>query len=549
MTDNKVQLNIAGISITVNTPEDKEYTAGLAEELDSDIRAILKANEGASVTSAALLCAIDYLNNERKSAKSSSNMRTQIKEYLADAASAKLECDEEHKRNLELSAEIQTLRAQLTRLAIDADNTVTDKMKAQLSAATNELSTLRSKTNELIIQNKSLSDKSAAMSDLISGFEHNSERFKSESELLKTSLAMRDDTIARQARTIDELSLDTRRSKDEIARLTTELDTLESIMLEDEKRNREASAHLASNERAQNVVSPPVETILSHSDDVSYEEISSADSAADLSSEPDGDSVKSEDISSAVETQDDDIAADTVADPMAPLGCDEIVFDGFEDALDCAPSDDNQPAESCERHSLSDPLPDNASEPEPFISEPVPHAFSTEHTGNRPRPFDFDACDEEDPQHDGEFGFDPSDVNDGYDIPIEEGDLLPPLSSDGGDPPLAVDSNCETLSEEGVFEPELSDEANDAFPSASLAESFAGFDADSLSGSEPEPDFESAIEPFDDSTEEEFEGFDIDENALSNNSDAEERTVTLDCRFDSDDDSPANPDLSWTLKI
>ncbi|MEG2083497.1 MAG: cell division protein ZapA, partial [Oscillospiraceae bacterium] len=108
MTDNKVQLNIAGISITVNTPEDKEYTAGLAEELDSDIRAILKANEGASVTSAALLCAIDYLNNERKSAKSSSNMRTQIKEYLADAASAKLECDEEHKRNLELSAEIQT---------------------------------------------------------------------------------------------------------------------------------------------------------------------------------------------------------------------------------------------------------------------------------------------------------------------------------------------------------------------------------------------------------------------------------------------------------
>ena len=48
MPNNKLLLNIAGLSILINTSEDEAYTRGLAQELDSDITSVLQSNFGAS---------------------------------------------------------------------------------------------------------------------------------------------------------------------------------------------------------------------------------------------------------------------------------------------------------------------------------------------------------------------------------------------------------------------------------------------------------------------------------------------------------------------
>ena len=170
MAQNKILLSIADLNILVSTGEEESYVKTLAQDLDADIRGILDSNSGASVTNAALLCAIDYLDSFRKASRSSNNLRTQIKEYLADAAAAKLQYDEEKKKNDELSVEIGALRTHLTRIAAEADqNGVVERLRAELSGAVNEINLQKKHIADLLNQNNALNEKSNAMSEYISG--------------------------------------------------------------------------------------------------------------------------------------------------------------------------------------------------------------------------------------------------------------------------------------------------------------------------------------------------------------------------------------------
>lgn len=170
MAQNKILLSIADLNILVSTAEEESYVKTLAQDLDADIRGILESNSGASVTNAALLCAIDYLDSFRKASRSSNNLRTQIKEYLADAAAAKLQYDEEKKKNDELSVEIGALRTHLTRIAAEADqNGIVERLKADLAGAVNEINLQKKHIADLLAQNNALNEKSNAMSEYISG--------------------------------------------------------------------------------------------------------------------------------------------------------------------------------------------------------------------------------------------------------------------------------------------------------------------------------------------------------------------------------------------
>jgi len=113
---NKVRVTIAGAPYAIATTDTENYITALAKKLDDDITKLLDSNSNLSVTKAAVFCAMDYLDEYRKSAGSAENMRSQIQDYIADAAKAKLAADKVKTENEVLKRENAALREQLAKL-------------------------------------------------------------------------------------------------------------------------------------------------------------------------------------------------------------------------------------------------------------------------------------------------------------------------------------------------------------------------------------------------------------------------------------------------
>ena len=112
---NKVRVNIAGTPYAIATTDSEKYILGLAKKLDEDITKLLDTNDNLSVTKAAVFCAMDYLDEYRKSTGSAENMRSQIQDYIADAAGAKLAEDKALAENAALREQLAKERQRETR--------------------------------------------------------------------------------------------------------------------------------------------------------------------------------------------------------------------------------------------------------------------------------------------------------------------------------------------------------------------------------------------------------------------------------------------------
>ena len=113
---NKVRVTMAGAPYAIATTDTESYITSLAKKLDEDITKLLDDNGNLSLSKAAVFCAMDYLDEYRKSAGSAENMRSQIQDYIADAAKAKLAEDKVRAENEVLQRENAALREQLAKL-------------------------------------------------------------------------------------------------------------------------------------------------------------------------------------------------------------------------------------------------------------------------------------------------------------------------------------------------------------------------------------------------------------------------------------------------
>ena len=89
MIKNRIKLTIGGAEYPIITEDDPKYVAELGAELDAALKDTLKDNRSISTTQAAVLLALQYADSYKKAVGSADNLRSQIKDYLDDAASAK----------------------------------------------------------------------------------------------------------------------------------------------------------------------------------------------------------------------------------------------------------------------------------------------------------------------------------------------------------------------------------------------------------------------------------------------------------------------------
>lgn len=112
MPFNKVKLNIAGASYVINSRDSEEKVLELAAVLDRDMREIMEKTPSASITAAAVLCALTYLDKLDKSNRGADNMRNQVKQYLEDADRARTEAEKVKLELEKLKIDIQYLKNQ-----------------------------------------------------------------------------------------------------------------------------------------------------------------------------------------------------------------------------------------------------------------------------------------------------------------------------------------------------------------------------------------------------------------------------------------------------
>lgn len=93
MEKNNVKVTIAGVDYSLITDESVEFTKSLAKEIDQKIKEVKAGNPFISTTQIAMLIALEYGCNCKKSEERTEKIRSEIKGYLEDTAKSQSERD------------------------------------------------------------------------------------------------------------------------------------------------------------------------------------------------------------------------------------------------------------------------------------------------------------------------------------------------------------------------------------------------------------------------------------------------------------------------
>jgi len=113
MAANKIKLTICGANYVVMSEESEEYIQELAARLDEDMNNLMSNMPSASVTAAAIVTALGYLDELKKAENGADNMRSQVHEYLEDASKARMEALDASRRLAALQKEVDSLKERI----------------------------------------------------------------------------------------------------------------------------------------------------------------------------------------------------------------------------------------------------------------------------------------------------------------------------------------------------------------------------------------------------------------------------------------------------
>ena len=94
-------------------PQEIVEILNLADRLNLDMNELMSSSNSVSITTAAVMTALNYRDELEKASGSADNMRRQIKNYLEDAASAKMAAEELRRENDALRKQVDDLRRRL----------------------------------------------------------------------------------------------------------------------------------------------------------------------------------------------------------------------------------------------------------------------------------------------------------------------------------------------------------------------------------------------------------------------------------------------------
>lgn len=103
---NKVTIQIRGMKYPITTREDPAYVVGLAHKLDEAVRQLTQNSKAVSLNEALVVIAMSYLDSFEKAEKNTDNLRSQIAEYLEDAAKARMEASEARRELVKLERKL-----------------------------------------------------------------------------------------------------------------------------------------------------------------------------------------------------------------------------------------------------------------------------------------------------------------------------------------------------------------------------------------------------------------------------------------------------------
>ena len=113
--ENVYTVKIGGYELSLYSSESEEYTNKIASAVDAKIKEVMSSNSSLSLTSAALITAMDLCDQILRLQTGTDNMRAQLKDYLDDTTKAIAERDEARRMVEKLREEILALKISMSK--------------------------------------------------------------------------------------------------------------------------------------------------------------------------------------------------------------------------------------------------------------------------------------------------------------------------------------------------------------------------------------------------------------------------------------------------
>lgn len=134
---NLVNVRIFNRPYNLSTDDQESYIKKISSIVDEKIRGAISAAPGMNVIDAAILTALEAVDEKQKALSTIDDLRSQIKDYVDDAGEARLKCDEAQKELRALKAKYADLEkeVEIRRMFNKKDETEEAVKKAEEAAA------------------------------------------------------------------------------------------------------------------------------------------------------------------------------------------------------------------------------------------------------------------------------------------------------------------------------------------------------------------------------------------------------------------------------